>query len=454
MTGNDLDAKSGQPEKEKTEPLTVLDAMSLAQHFHREGNLEYAKQIYEQLLAQFPNFPDALHYLGVLQFQCGKVEEGEKLVLASLDQVPEYVDALNSLGNIYREKGDSAAAERVYRRICEINPNFPHAHLNLATLYYEMNNYEQAIIESRKAGELSPEMYESYLIEGNSHRELNQNDEAAISFSKAAKHEKWFKASHFDNLTRAFIGLGREAEAIDAYRKWVEVDPDNPKPRHHLAGLTGIDIPPRASDAYLKVIFDQFAASFDQNLSKIKYAVPDRIAHFVKTKFGEPRAEWEVLDAGCGTGLGAAGVRPYARHFTGVDISTKMLEKARARNLYDDLKESELTKYLVDHPQAFDLIVSSDTLIYFGELADVLVAMFEALRPRGRLIFSVEKCQDDDSPHGYVLHPHGRYAHSEKYLRELLNRAGFPSCSFEELVIRMERGQPQAGLLVFCQRND
>ena len=45
---------------------------------------------------------------------------------------------------------------------------------------------------------------------------------------------------------------------------------------------------------------------------------------------GAPRGELEIVDAGCGTGLLAPHLRPYARRLVGVDLSPKMLEKARA----------------------------------------------------------------------------------------------------------------------------
>ena len=52
----------------------------------------------------------------------------------------------------------------------------------------------------------------------------------------------------------------------------------------------------------------------------------------------------EVLDAGCGTGLAAPLLGPYARRLVGVDLSGAMLEQARALPQYDELVE-ELTKF-------------------------------------------------------------------------------------------------------------
>ena len=58
-----------------------------------------------------------------------------------------------------------------------------------------------------------------------------------------------------------------------------------------------------------------------------------------------------------------------------------MLAHAKDKNVYDALVKAELTEYLRTTERAFDLIVSADTLVYFGDLEGVLVAATEALRP-------------------------------------------------------------------------
>ena len=82
----------------------------------------------------------------------------------------------------------------------------------------------------------------------------------------------------------------------------------------------------------------------------------------------EPSHRLDVLDAGCGTGLCGALVAPFARRLTGVDLSDGMLAHAKDKNVYHALVKAELTEYLRANREAFDLIVSADTLVYFGDL--------------------------------------------------------------------------------------
>ncbi len=214
--------------------------------------------------------------------------------------------------------------------------------------------------------------------------------------------------------------------AAKLYRDWLEDEPDHPKARHYLAACTGQGIPPRASDAYIQSVFDTFADSFDSKLAMLDYRAPTLVTAAVVTGLGDAAAKLEVLDAGCGTGLCAPLIKPYANRLTGVDLSSGMLAKARGINLYDELHQAELTAFMRQHTARYDLIISADTLVYFGELDEVLRAAAQSLRPGGYLCFTLEALGKDESV-DYRLQHHGRYAHAESYARAMLTQATLTS---------------------------
>jgi predicted TPR repeat methyltransferase len=155
----------------------------------------------------------------------------------------------------------------------------------------------------------------------------------------------------------------------------------------------------------------------------------------------------DVLDAGCGTGLCGPLVAPYARRLVGLDLSAPMIAQARARNVYDELVKRELTAYLCESTAAFDAIVSADTLVYFGLLEDVVAAAANALRPGGRLIFTVEELNGAGSGAGYAISPTGRYRHARAYVERVLASASLRP-EIESAELRLEAGEPVAGLVV------
>ncbi len=91
--------------------------------------------------------------------------------------------------------------------------------------------------------------------------------------------------------------------------------------------------------------------------------------------------------------------------------------------------------------------MSADTLVYFGDLTDVIAAGARALRPDGLFVFTLEHAAGDTAHAAYRLERHGRYSHGQTYVERLLTEAGLrPTIAQAEL--RMEAGVPVAGLVV------
>ncbi len=253
-------------------------------------------------------------------------------------------------------------------------------------------------------------------------------------------------------LATELYRLGRPGEARKAYEQLLAIDPENPVAIHMLAACTGKNTPDRASDRYVRQVFDAMAATFDAHLSELAYRAPALLAEALAQTLGEPAGGLSVLDAGCGTGLCGPWLRPYATTLTGVDLSPRMLALASERGEYDRLVETELTRYLEQSQGAFDVIVSADTLVYFGALERVLMAAFGALREGGCLSFTVECVDDALNGQDFQLGPSGRYAHAPGYVHAVLEGAGFAGSQLDPVRLRLERGVPVDGLLVSARR--
>jgi predicted TPR repeat methyltransferase len=104
------------------------------------------------------------------------------------------------------------------------------------------------------------------------------------------------------------------------------------------------------------------------------------------------------------------------------------------------------------YPAAYDLVISADTLCYFGDLTTVLAAGAVCLRPTGLLGFTVEKAAEPDAPDGYHIQCHGRYSHTEPYIRRVLIEAGLQPVAIETAVLRLERQEPVLGLVIMAAK--
>ena len=434
--------------------MTVEDAIRTAVGVLREGHFELAEQLLRRVLDAAPDHPDALHYLGMILCDLGRSAEGTPMIERSLALVPDLADWHSNYGIacVRRDALDTAA--QAFRTALDLSSG-AHvvARFNLGITERLRGNTEAAEAHYRAAIAARPDFGDAryslaaLLASRGDHVESLKELEAARS------------AGAPDNLRNlAALGIGyRRArqfdKALDVYRRWAALDPDNAVPAYYLTALTkGAAPPDRAPDAYVSATFDSFATSFDAVLSKLGYRAPQMIATALEKVRPTRDGALDILDAGAGTGLCGPLLRPWAATLTGVDLSPKMLLRAKDRDCYDRLETAELTAFMKDRPGAYDVIVSADTLCYFGALAEVLAAAATALRPGGHLLFSVEEIRDAADTDTFVLQPHGRYAHKVEYVGDMLARAGLDRVAVERETLRREGSDEVPGMVVTAQR--
>jgi predicted TPR repeat methyltransferase len=250
----------------------------------------------------------------------------------------------------------------------------------------------------------------------------------------------------YEQLCRILCNMDERDYAEGIFQRWLQVDPGNARAQHLRAALIGKDVPERCSQHYLMSEFDSFSHSFDEVLKGLDYRAPRLVADALLEEHPSLDKILDVLDAGCGTGLCGPLLRSHARRLVGVDIAGGMLNKADERQLYDELVQSEITSFMMERPSEFDVVVSSDVLVYFGILESVFRAFARTMRPGGLLLLTVERLDDDDTD--FRLNKTGRYSHSASYLRRVCNSAGLLLQSITGHVLRFEDGTPVRGLLV------
>jgi predicted TPR repeat methyltransferase len=431
--------------------ITVDEALKFAVSVHRAGDPRQASEHYQAILEASPDHPDALHYLGIALHQTGQPDDGIRLITRALAIAPDYVDARNNLGNMHKEAGRHPEAEAAYRAVLAARPEFVLAHSNLGVVLKAQGRHREAIVAYRRAVELAPDFAQGWVNLGNA---LKAGDDLHGSLS-AYRNAIMLSPDNVEahrNLGRALVAYKRYDEALEVYRQWQEVEPDNPVVAHLVAACAGRDAPERASDNFVQQTFDRFANSFDSVLARLDYRAPLLCGELLADCLGPARGQLDVIDAGCGTGLCAAYLKPYARTLRGIDLSPGMLAKAEQRGAYDHLEEGELTAWLDAHPAGADLVVSADTLCYFGALDEVVGAAARALRRDGAFVFTLERSLGDADDPGFTLHPHGRYSHGEAYVRKTLVQAGLQLVEMRHVTLRQEANAPVAGLLVAARR--
>jgi predicted TPR repeat methyltransferase len=426
--------------------LSMDEAVSIAILLQQNEQWGAAADMYRRILEVAPENADALHFSGVLAHQQARSEQAVALIERSLELEPERADWHSNLGIVLQDRLELDDAIAAYQHAIALDPSHANAHNNLGVVLRAQGRLEEAETAYRTAIRLHPEHSDAYNNLGVLLNSQKRAREAAVCFSRVITFRpKDPEARRL--LALAHCTLGEVDRAVEVFEEWLREEPDHPIARHMLAACSGRDVPPRASDAFVEQTFDSFAASFDSKLARLAYRAPALVAEMLRQSDLQASKSSDVLDAGCGTGLCGPLVAPYARRLVGVDLSARMLSRARARNVYDELVKGELTAFLGECSGAFDVIVSADTLVYFGPLDGVVAGAAKALRPGGLLVFTVEESSDARADAGYSLSLNGRYCHTRPYLERVLADANLrPEIVPAEL--RLEAGDPVLGLVV------
>ena len=383
---------------------------------HQAGRLEEAAAGYRQILSICPEDPDALHFLGLLQFQRGDAQGALQLIGQSLRSAPDNPNAWNNLANMLSVAGQSSDAQQAYRRVISLAPDQAEAYYNLALSLRDDDDPGQSVRFLQQAIVRSPNFFRAY-----------------------------------ETLAMLCYRLGDIGGAAETYRVWSLRDPGNAKARHMAAATSGGNVPKRAADEYVRLVFDSVAHGFDRNLKNLGYRAPELVATALAEHAETRGAPLAVLDAGCGTGLCGPLVRRHCSSLVGVDLSPQMLELAKKRDSYDDLVVGELCGFMDSRANTFDAIISADTLVYFGAIDNALAAANKALRPGGVFIATFEALPGEGAD-GYRIEVHGRYAHREGYLREALLEAGFERIQLARETLRQERLQDVIGYVAVANK--
>jgi predicted TPR repeat methyltransferase len=388
---------------------------------HKAGRYAEAEAGYRRVLETRPADPKAMYYLGLLHHHRGDTAGAIELLRRCLSLAPSNASAWNTLGGLYIAADRRDEAREAYRRMTVAAPKLGEGWYNLGICLRDEGNIEAALDSLRTSVARQPDYFRSY-----------------------------------EALATLLYRLDRVREASEVYSEWATRDPANATARHMAAATSQRDVPARAAEEYVRSLFDDSAKSFDADLERLGYRAPalvvEGLERAMELRGSGVRGFGVVLDGGCGTGLCGPLLLPRSTTLVGVDLSQQMIERATERACYDELVVAELSAFMRSRPATFDTIVSADTLVYFGALEEPLAAARVALKQGGSgwLVFTVEM-NSREGEGDYRLGAHGRYVHSESYVRQALALSGLRLETLTYEMLRDERGEPVKGMLVVAR---
>jgi len=435
-------------------PALNQSRLNLGSVLEDQGELGAAARCYEDAIARSSAPAGIYMQLGAVLWKLGDSVRALEAFERSVAGAPGSAEALYNLGSAQLELGQFEAAERSAGEVLRLRPAFPEA-LTLRAAALAASGAIDAAVDLLRPSVAGPDAGAepharaipdaAAAPDAGAIPEASAEPDATATPATSAANRYLTLATRLMN-SRLFAPARRCLEAA------LREDPTQVMAHHLLSALSGTN-PEHPVEGYVRQLFDTSAATFDRELvSKLGYDIPREMAEAVLEVAGAPQERWEVLDLGCGTGLVGEQIAPYCRRLVGVDLAPNMIERARDRNLYTDLRCADLMDVLAlearktDH---FDVVTAADVFIYVGKLDAVVPAIRKALRPGGWFAFSAEAVEYTPgvSSSEFRLGMMGRYAHGADYLRRLAAQNEFDVELLRPTRIRFEHRRPVEGWL-------
>lgn len=458
------------------QPNNVKANYNYGVSLHQNNELDSAADFYWKALEINPNHVNCYYNLGLIYQEKGDLPVAAELYLNATALDPLHVEAQLNYCNIQMALDDLIAAEECYITVLRIDPGYVRCLVNLASLYVNLGDGPYL----QRAAELYA---------------------AALEIDPANR-----MAHH----------------GLQALRQ-----PD-------LAGLVMGDrnrdtstggAPVTADPEYVRELFDSYSFHFEKSLAMLNYTshllVAELLSQFQPTGgagAGATVGPMRILDlgdriiigsaiafvsptiymstcimcvyicmyVGAGTGLfcdairnvsaaGGLGSPSPSLAITGVDVSAKMLAKARDKKCYDRIVCADITTFLAGGEggdvESYAAIVFVDVLVYFGDIRTVLQLACALLLPGGVVVFTTEnlsppsvgvavdarggQAMRDDSPHvppPFALQKSGRFGHRREYIHEVAGQVGLQVRLLQDCVPRSDSGLPVRGLAAVLEK--
>ena len=142
------------------------------------------------------------------------------------------------------------------------------------------------------------------------------------------------------------------------------------------------------SSQELVEIYANWAEDYERRILSYGYSTPAVAAGFFG-RYVDPR-EGTVLDAGAGSGIMGPILAPLGyKDLVGIDISPDMLELARKKGVYKELRQMELGRQLDFPTDAFSAVVSTGVFAAGHAPPESFEELIRITRAGGHMIFSV-----------------------------------------------------------------
>jgi tetratricopeptide (TPR) repeat protein len=195
------------------------------------GQGKYRSALNELLKAEkhYPKDHILQNDLGMVYREMGKADLAIKHFKKAIRLKPNFARAINNLGTAYFDKGDWDAAIASWKKVTkDLLYATPHlAYYNLGKAYYMKKEYAKSEEYFLKALDVAPRFVEFLVELGRTYMAMGRNSEAVAAFKSAVEQSPDFARAHF-YLAEVHRLSGNFKNALESYNKVIVLVPKTP----------------------------------------------------------------------------------------------------------------------------------------------------------------------------------------------------------------------------------
>ncbi len=200
-------------------------SLETALQHHLAGRLNEAEAIYQALLQDRPDHPDALHLLGEVANQRRQFALAAELVTQAININPSIPGYYGTLGRAYKNQGMLDAAIACYQQALALQPDDASIHNSLGNALLDQGRLADAIISYQNALSFQQGLADAHSNLGHAFQIQGKLIEAIACYRQALALRPDSAIAHF-NLGTALMEQSKLSEAITCYQSAITYRPD------------------------------------------------------------------------------------------------------------------------------------------------------------------------------------------------------------------------------------
>jgi tetratricopeptide (TPR) repeat protein len=210
--------------------------MGRAVKIHRSGNLQKAQEMYQRILADYPDHAQLHYLLGLIAYQSGNHTRALDYITKAINCDPYYPIYYNGLGDVFKAQGDLKKATACYQKAVQLEPDSVEANFNLGSIHHDQLQFEEAIYYFLKTVQVKPDLTEAHYNTGLAYQAMDKLDEAIASYDKAIHIKPDYPEAH-NNKGKALKDKGDLEAALTCFQRAIQLKQDFAEPYFNLGDV-------------------------------------------------------------------------------------------------------------------------------------------------------------------------------------------------------------------------